>query len=663
MKKFFAAVLILAAGLIQTVAAQDNKPVQFAFTAARTNDSIVTFTVKAIIGKGVKLFTTKPQNADDAFVSAITFDTTKTKGYAGAAAAVKENGKLVTEKDEAAGGDIRYYTDSVTFEYPLHVAATDSAIIKGSFDGFTKQGDEFVPASETFSKTVKPSPASAEGVATSSGDNKAAGAENGLLKTFLLSLLAGLAAVLTPCVFPLLPVTVSFFLKKSESKSGGMRTAFIYSASIILIYTIPTLILTILFGQDILYKISTSVPANLLFFSIFMLFAMSFFGAFELTLPSSWATKADEKAGKGGLMGTFFMAVTLVIVSFSCTGPFVGSLLAQTSKEGIGLAPILGMLGFSSGLALPFTLFAMFPSLLKSLPKSGGWLNSVKIVFGFVELALGLKFLSNVDLIYGWHLLDREIFLAIWIVVAILLGLYLLGKITFSHDSPMKYVSIPRLLLAISSFTFAVYLIPGMWGAPLKAMGGLLPPPTTQDFNLNELQYKIGAAAPAAASGTGAVAPPPKKLADELHVPFGLVAYFDLEEGMAAARALNKPVMLDFTGHSCANCRAMEQSIWSNPEVLKIMKEDFVLISLYVDHRKELPEEEQYTSKSGKKIDDVGDRNLDYEITKFGFNAQPLYMFLDLKGEPLSNERYGYQGTAQDFINHLEKMKAEFKKR
>jgi thiol:disulfide interchange protein DsbD len=242
--------------------------------------------------------------------------------------------------------------------------------------------------------------------------------------------------------------------------------------------------------------------------------------------------------------------------------------------------------------------------------------------------------------------------------------MYLLGKITFSHDSPMKYVSIPRLLLAISSFTFAVYLIPGMWGAPLKAMGGLLPPPTTQDFNLNELQYKIGSAGGSHTASPGAsAAQPPKKLVDELHVPFGLTAYYDLEEGMAAARALNKPVMLDFTGHSCANCRAMEQSIWSNPEVLKIMKEDFVLISLYVDHRKELPEEEQYTNKEGKKIDDVGDRNLDYEITKFGFNAQPLYMFLDLKGEPLSMEKYGYQGTAQDFINHLEKMKAEFKKR
>lgn len=662
MKKFFAAVLILAAGIIQTVAAQDTKPVQFAFTAARTNDSIVTLTVKAIMGKGVKLLTTKAQNADDAYVSVLNFDTTKTKGYAVAAAGVKEIGKLQTEKDASLEAELRYYTDSVTFEFPFLVAATDTAVLKGDFTGLIKEGEQLNSTDNGgFSKTVKPSAASADGATAAEGDTKAA--ENGLMKTFLLSLLAGLAAVLTPCVFPLLPVTVSFFLKKSESKGGGMRTALTYSLSIILIYTIPTLILTILFGQDILYKISTSVPANLLFFSIFMLFAMSFFGAFELTLPSSWATKADEKAGKGGLMGTFFMAVTLVIVSFSCTGPFVGSLLAQTSKEGIGLGPILGMLGFSSGLALPFTLFAMFPSLLKSLPKSGGWLNSVKIVFGFVELALGLKFLSNVDLIYGWHLLDREIFLAIWIVVAILLGMYLLGKLTFSHDSPMKYVSIPRLLLAISSFTFAVYLIPGMWGAPLKAMGGLLPPPTTQDFNLNELQYKIGAAGSGPAVNANSAAQPPKKLVDELHVPFGLVAYFDLEEGMAAAKALNKPVMLDFTGHSCANCRAMEQSVWSNPDVLKIMKEDFVLISLYVDHRKELPEEEQYKNKDGKLIDDVGDRNLDYEITKFGFNAQPLYMFLDLKGEPLSNERYGYQGTAQDFINHLEKMKAEFKKR
>jgi thiol:disulfide interchange protein DsbD len=395
-------------------------------------------------------------------------------------------------------------------------------------------------------------------------------------------------------------------------------------------------------------------------------FAISFFGAFELTLPSSWANKADQQAGKGGLIGIFFMALTLVIVSFSCTGPIVGTLLGQTSKQGIGIAPLIGMLGFSLGLALPFSIFALFPSMLNSLPKSGGWLNSVKITFGFVELALGMKFLSNVDLIYGWHLLDREVFLAIWIVLAILLGLYLIGKIKFSHDSEMKYVSIPRLFFAIATFTFAVYLIPGLWGAPLKAMGGLLPPASTQDFNLDELQYKIGSTGHASANAGAAqtsAAKPPSKLVNKLHVPYGLVAYFDLKEGMEAAKALNKPVMLDFTGHSCANCRKMENGVWKDPEVLKRMKEDFVLISLYVDEPTELPIADQYTTKDGKKIVTVGDRNLDYEITKFGFNAQPLYMFLDLYENPLSDIKYGYDPDVKKFIDHLETVKNKFYKK
>lgn len=666
MKKLLTAAFIIAAGIIQTVAAQGKDPVQLSFTAARTNDSIVTLTVKAIIEKGTQLFSTKKQNADDAFISAFHFDTVKTAAYTRAADEVIEKGALQTVKDNEQGVDLHFFTDSVIFEYPLHVAATDTAVVKGTFDWLAKKGEDYpTPTSGSeFSLKVKPVIIAAQVGAAGSGE---AGKEDrGLTMTFLIALLAGLAAVLTPCVFPLLPVTVSFFLKKSETRAGGIKSAGTYSLSIILIYTIPTLILVMLFGQDILYRISTSLAANLLFFSIFIVFAISFLGGFELTLPSSWATKADEKAGKGGLIGTFFMAVTLVIVSFSCTGPFVGSLLAQTSKQGIGLAPVLGILGFSIGLSLPFTLFALFPSMLKSLPKSGGWLNSVKIVFGFIELALGLKFLSNADLICGWHLLDREVYLALWIVLAILLGLYLIGKISFSHDSPMPHVSLTRLFLAIASFSFAVYLTPGMWGAPLKAMSGILPPTGTQDFNLDELQYKIGSSGTGTPAGGGAAvsaAQPPKKLVNELHVPFGLVAYFDLEEGMAAAKALNKPVMIDFTGHSCANCRKMESEVWSNPDVLKRMKEDFVLISLYVDHATELSDEEQYVNKDGKKVVTVGAKNLDYEITKFGFNAQPLYMFLDLKGEPLSDVKYGYDSDIQKFIKHLDTVKEEFKKR
>jgi thiol:disulfide interchange protein DsbD len=435
-----------------------------------------------------------------------------------------------------------------------------------------------------------------------------------------------------------------------------------YSASIIAIYTIPTIVLVLLFGDDILYQISTSAISNLIFFAIFIVFAISFFGAFELELPNSWANKADAQASKGGLSGIFFMALTLVIVSFSCTGPIVGTLLGETSRQGITLAPIIGMLGFGVGLALPFSLFAFFPSMLQSLPKSGGWLNSVKVCFGFIELALALKFLSNVDLIYHWRLLDRDVFLILWIVIFALMGLYLLGKLKFSHDSDLPYVSVPRLFFAIASFSFAVYLVPGLWGAPLRHLSGLIPPEGTQDFNLNELKYNIGNGTHVTSSNNSA-AQPPKRLTDKLHVPYGLTAYFTLEEGMAAAKALNKPVMLDFTGHSCANCRKMEQEVWKDPEVLRRMKEDFVLISLYVDESQELPLNEQYKNKDGEMMLTEGAKNLDYEITKFGFNSQPLYMFLDLKGEPLSNIKYGYDPDVQKFIQHLDMVKAEFAKR
>jgi thiol:disulfide interchange protein DsbD len=464
-------------------------------------------------------------------------------------------------------------------------------------------------------------------------------------------------------VFPLVPVTVSFFLKRSKSRAEGLRNATWYSLSIILIYTIPTLLLTLIFGGNALYNLSTHPVTNLLFFAIFILFAISFFGAFDITLPNSWANKTDEKAGKGGLFGTFFMALTLVIVSFSCTGPIVGTLLGKTATQGVTMAPVIGMLGFGLGLALPFSLFAYFPSMLKNLPKSGGWLNTVKVTFGFIELALAMKFLSNVDLAYHWRLLDREIFLVIWIVIFTLLGLYLLGKLKFSHDSDLPYISVPRLFISIASFCFALYMVPGLWGAPLKGIGGWLPHTGTQDFNLHNLKYQVDDLKRSGISSSTEsknVVQPPKKYTDKLHVPFGLTAYFDLEEGMVAARALNKPVMLDFTGHSCANCRKMEAEVWSDPEVLKVIKEDFVLVSLYVDESTELAEAEQYINKEGDKITTVADKNKDYEVTKFGFNAQPLYMFLDLNGEPLSDIKYGYDSNIPKFLKHLATVKAKF---
>jgi thiol:disulfide interchange protein DsbD len=642
--------LLLTVITLNISTAQEVKPVQFSFAIQPVNDSIVNLTVTAKIAKGTQLFSIKKRNTDDVFISSLTLDSNY-KNLIKPTDTATEKGilLLVSESDST---NFRAFSDSVTFTYPLHISTDSIITIKSAFNWLAKAGDTYPSGEENFKVTIQPNKIKAKAVGEE--DN------NSLLSIFLLCFGTGLLAIITPCVFPLIPVTVSFFLKRSGSRKAGIRNAVIYSLSIIAIYTIPTILITLIFGNKALYVISTSAISNLLFFAIFMVFAASFFGAFELSLPNSWANKADEKAGKGGIMGIFFMALTLVIVSFSCTGPLVGTLLGQTSSKGVSIAPIIGMFGFGLGLALPFSLFAFFPSMLQSLPKSGGWLNSVKVTFGFIELALAMKFLSNVDLIYHWHLLDRDVFLAIWIIIFVLMGLYLLGKLKFSHDSDLKFISVPRLFFAITAFSFALYMVPGLWGAPLKPLSGFIPPATTQDFNLENLKYSIGTAQPSTTTNTAVL--PPKKYTNKLKVPFGLTAYFDLEEGMAAANILHKPLMLDFTGHSCANCRKMEEEVWSNPEVLKRMKENFVLVSLYVDEKEELPIAEQYTNNKGEKIVTVGDKNLDYESQKFDLNAQPLYMFLDLKGNALSNKKYGYDSDIPKFIAHLDAVKAAFDK-
>ena len=647
MKKILSLLAILL--LAKATIAQDKSPVQFVFSTQRTSDSLVQLTISAKLEKGFQLFGLKKQSNQDEFVSSLQLDNTITTD------SIIEEGKLMQiPATDASLPSFRVYEDSVRFSYFFEVPANDSIILKGSLNWLGKQADEYPSGSESFAVEVLPT-------SNDEAENNSEIANQTLWQIFLLTFLTGLLAVITPCVFPLIPVTVSFFLKRSKTRAAGIKNALWYSLSIIGIYTVPTILLVLLFGDDILYQISTSAISNLLFFAIFLVFAISFFGAFELQLPNSWANKADQKAGKGGLGGIFFMALTLVIVSFSCTGPIVGTLLGQTSTGGVSTAPIIGMLGFGVGLALPFSLFAFFPSMLQSLPKSGGWLNSVKVSFGFIELALALKFLSNVDLIYHWRLLDRDVFLVLWIVIFVLLGIYLLGKLKFSHDSDLPYVSVPRLFFAIASFSFALYILPGLWGAPLRHLSGFIPPDGTQEFNLDALKYQLN-------SGTNQngktlhLAQPPQRLADKLHVPYGLVAYFTLEEGMAAAKALNKPIMLDFTGHSCANCRKMEKEVWKDPAVLQRMKENFVLVSLYVDESTDLPIKEQYIKKDGDKVITEGDKNLDYEITQFGFNAQPLYMFLDLNGIPLSTIKYGYNPDIAKFIAHLDAAKAAFEK-
>jgi len=649
MQKLFGLLIVLAGWGMAGVQAQQvaSPAVAWKAVATRKNDSTLILSIQAIPEKGMSLFSLYPANGtQNPMGGTIQIDSALPSFNAASIRLTVGTPSVI-----AFPGDTSHYTvyaDSVSWEFPVSVSPSLKESISGTINWLGKKGDEFPSNTYTFRVPIANN-APANGVEGSTGS---------WWNIFLICFFTGLLAVITPCVFPLIPVTVSFFLKKSSTQSQGLRNALWYSISIILIYTIPTLLLTLIFGDSILYRISTSSAANLLFFVIFLVFAISFFGAFEISLPNSWANKADQKAGKGGLLGIFFMALTLVIVSFSCTGPLVGTLLGQTSSQGFGLAPVIGMFGFGLGLALPFSLLAFFPALLPALPKSGVWLNSVKVCFGFIELALAMKFLSNVDLAYHWGLLDRDVFLVIWIVIFGMLSLYLLGKIRFSHDSPLPHLSVPRFFLSLFSLAFTLYMIPGLWGAPLNMLSGFIPPASTQDFNLNNLQYEY---APSAAPASNAK--PPSKYIDKLEVPFGLTAYFDLEEGLAAARVLNKPVMLDFTGHTCANCRKMEEQVWKQPEVLRRLKNDFVLISLYVDETTELPISEQIKGEDGELIVTVGDRNLAYEKKKFGINSQPLYMFLDTKGEPLSTVRYGYDSDVDKFIAHLEEVRNEFAKR
>jgi thiol:disulfide interchange protein DsbD len=448
---------------------------------------------------------------------------------------------------------------------------------------------------------------------------------------FLIAFGAGLIAILTPCVFPMIPMTVSYFMK---SGSNGKIQASIYGFSIIAIYTLFGTLVAVLFGAEFSNWISTHWIPNVLFFLIFVIFGASFFGYFEITLPNWLVNKSVSAEDKGGTLGTVFMAFTLVLVSFSCTGPIVGTILVE-SVGGQILKPIIGMLGFSLAFAIPFTLFALFPQWLNKLPKSGGWLNTVKVVLGFIELAFALKFLNIPDQTYHWGILDREIYLGFWIVIFTMMGFYLLGKIRFPHDSDYPVVkSFPRLILIIATFTFVIYLIPGLWGAPLKGISGWLPPMETQDFDITAIVRNnsgIGGS-----ENKGNIAETPKYLNTALKLPHGLKGYFDYDEALKASKTLNKPVFVDFTGHGCTNCREMENRVWSDPEVLKRLRENFVIAALYVDDKViELPMNEWYTNKAGREVKLLGKKNAEIQIDKFGQNAQPFYVILDGDGNSL----------------------------
>lgn len=468
--------------------------------------------------------------------------------------------------------------------------------------------------------------------------------KGGLWGLLILSFLAGLAALITPCVFPMIPMTVTFFLKQSKSRSGAIINALMFGLFIIVVYQILGLIFAVAFGPKTINWIATAALPNIIFFVIFFIFACSFFGAFELTLPASWTTKLDQKADKGGYLGIFFMALTLAVVSFSCTGPIVATVLVQ-SADGEFIKPLVAMAGFGFALALPFMLAAIFPSMLNSMPKSGGWLNSVKVCLGFIEIAFGLKFLSVADQTYHWGLLDREVYLAIWIALFTLMGLYLLGKMKFAHDSDLKFISIPRLMFVIATFTFVVYLIPGMWGAPLKGLSGYLPPMGTQDFKLGNY-------------GSGGNVSEEPLYGERLEIPLGLEGYYDYDQALRVAAELKKPLFLDFTGHGCVNCRKMEEKVWDDKRILKILREEYVVVSLYVDDKViPLPKEDYFISKAdGDSVKMLGDKNAAIQQCLYGVLAQPQYVLIDYNQNLLAKPQYSdfESGNKDRFFKFLE---------
>jgi len=524
------------------------------------------------------------------------------------------------------------------FDIPVAVSTAVDTITK---DTVTSES----PLADSVKNVVKEKIKNITKVSPQKGEKK------GLWSIFLLAFLGGFAALLTPCVFPMIPMTVSFFTKQSKTPAQGKRNALFYGISIIGIYVVLGLAVTAIFGADALNKLSTNVWFNVIFFVLLVFFATSFLGAFEIMLPNSWANNVDRQADRGGLIGILFMALALAIVSFSCTGPIVGTLLVQAASKG-GIAPVIGMLGFSSALALPFMLFAMFPGWMHSLPKSGGWLNTVKVSLGFLELALAFKFLSNADLVLQLHWFERETFLAIWIAIFGTWGIYLLGKITLPHDSLLTHISVGRLMLALLVFSFTFYMIPGLWGAPLKLISAFPPP---EEYS--ESPNGIGGSA-AVISG--------EKLPDGAELnKHGLVTFSDYEKGLAYAKEVKKPILLDFTGHACVNCRKMENNVWTDEMVSQILKNELVIISLFADDKRELPKNEQHISPStGAEIITVGDKWTDFMITKYKTNTQPLYVLVDVEGYNLNSvtTTSSYDPDARLYENWLKQGIANFKK-
>jgi len=631
---------LIALFTLSTAFAQIYNPVQWSFELEVIDQNEVDFIAKATIEEGWHMYS---QDVEGGPVpTSFTFfeqDKIELKGTVEAQKAAHE------EYDPNFEAVLKFFDGKVDFRQRIKLLSKDSVLLKGEL-GFMVCNDVMCLPPEWVDIELMLPPAEQISLAEKAK-------EKGLWSIFFIAFLSGFIALLTPCVFPMIPMTVSFFTKQSKNKAAGIRNAMIYGLSIIIIYLVLGVAVSAIFGADTLNSMATNVYFNIAFFLLLIFFAASFLGAFEIRMPNSWINKADSASDKGGLIGIFFMAFTLALVSFSCTGPIVGTLLVEAASGGSYVGPIAGMFGFSLAIALPFTLFAAFPGWLNSLPKSGGWLNSVKVVLGFLELALAFKFLSNADLVMQAHLLEREVFIAIWIIIFGLLTFYLLGKLKFSHDSDLPYISVSRLFFAVLTGAFTIYMIPGLWGAPLKLINAFPPP-----MHYSESPYGVGYTQAAVSTDTNAEE-------DGRHLgPQGIMVFHDYELGLEHARSVNKPVLLDFTGWACVNCRKMEEQVWSDPAVKQILSEELVLISLYVDERTKLPASEQYeTTIAGKvkKVRTVGDKWTVMQAERYKINSQPYYLILDHEENALT-EAANYQdhGSVDVFKDWLQRSLSAF---
>ncbi len=623
-------------------------PVSWKFELVKKNDDIYTLIAIATIDEHWHVYSKDLPNEDGPIATEFNF----TGGSHELVGEMREKGELIQEYDPNFMMDLSYYSNIMTLEQDFKISGNEN--ITGEIYFMTCDAERCLPPEsiefEINAKEGKLVSAEIEAPAVESNlqEEQEEDDNGGLLGIFILGFLGGLTALLTPCVFPMIPMTVSFFTKQSGTKAKGISNAIIYGLFIIFIYTFLGFAVTLIFGADALNALSTNVWFNLAFFVLLIVFAISFLGAFEITLPSSFVNKVDQQSYKGGMIGIFFMAFALSLVSFSCTGPIIGTLLVEAAVHGGVAGPLVGMGAFSLALALPFGLFAAFPGWMNSLPKSGGWLNSVKVVLGFLEIGLAFKFLSNADLVVQAGLLTREIFIAIWIAVSAMLALYLLGFIRMPHDSPLERLSVSRTLLGLVFVAFTFYLIPGMWGAPLKLISGF-PPPMFYSESPNGVGSSGGAVAHVSAANDI------PEGADPSHCPHNLNCFHDFETGMAYAKKVNKPVMLDFTGWACVNCRKMEESVWSDPRVLDILSGDVILISLYVDEKTELPKAEQYVSETtGKKIKTIGNKWADFQIKHFQSNSQPQYVIINHEEIKALNGTTAYDPDIEKYIDWLE---------